>query len=207
MKWSKEILCLVAVLMISAPAWAQKDNAKANSQAASTPAPQAATTDPSYKIGATDELAISVWEQQDLSRTVPVRPDGMISLPLLNDIPAAGKTPMELRDLITEKLKNNNLVKDPQVTVVVTAMNSQRVYISGQVMRAGAYPLLPGMTVLQGLTSAGGFSTYANESKITILRKENGQEVRLPFNYKDVIRGRNTAQNILLKPGDTIIVP
>lgn len=208
------ILLLIPALALPAMAQKQKDNSKngqskGGSTAAVTPvqsAPQAVTTDPSYKIGPSDVLIITVWDQDKLSATVPVRPDGMISLPLINDVMAAGKTPMELKQVLTEKL-SQGLVKDPQVTVVVSAINSQRVYVLGQVARAGAYPLLPGMTVLQAISSAGGLGQYAKETKITILRTENGKQLRFEFNYKEVLNGKGTDQNIVLKPGDTINVP
>lgn len=216
MKLGKKILFLLAILTVAVPTWAQKDNQKTSGQGSSASSlngshdktPVDAGADPNtYVIGATDELNISVWDEDKLSRIVPVRPDGMISLPLLNDIQAAGKTPMQLKDLISEKLKNLDLVKDPRVTVIVTAMNSQRIYVLGYVVRAGAYPILPGMTVLQGISSAGGLAQFANDKGITVLRAENGQQVRIPFNYKEVVRGVKPEQNILLKPGDTIIVP
>ncbi len=206
------MVALAAVLAV--PAYAQKDTSKSNKQdnrgsAPSTNAgqaqPAAATADVSYVIGPSDVLNISVWHQPELTLTVPVRPDGMISLPLLNDVQAAGKTPLQLRATITEKLAQFD--KDPQVTVIVTAMNSQRVYVTGYVARAGAYAMLPGMTVLQAISSAGGFTPFANQGNIIILRTENGKQLRLPFNYKDVISGKNPDQNIVLKPGDTIVVP
>jgi polysaccharide export outer membrane protein len=167
--------------------------------------PKSATDDPTYVIGPGDEIYVSVWDQPDLTRSVPVRPDGMISLPLLNDVAASGKTPMQLSTLITGKL--TSLVKDPRVTVIVTATNSQRVFVLGKVARAGAYPMIPGMTVLQAISSAGGLAMFASEKKITILRTENGQQLRIPFNYKEVINGIRPEQNILVKPGDTIVVP
>jgi len=150
-------------------------------------------------------LDISVWKEPDMSKTVPVRPDGKISLPLLNDIQAAGLTPTQLAENITEELKK--LVKEPQVTVIVTQINSQRVYIMGEVTRAGAYPLLPGMTVLQALSSAGGFTQFANLKKIYVLRNENGKQLKLPFNYKDVVKGKASEENVEVKAGDTIVVP
>lgn len=164
-----------------------------------------ATEDPNYIIGAQDVVDISVWKEPEVSRTVPVRPDGKISLPLLNDVQAAGLTPSQLAAQLTETLKK--FVASPQVTVIVTAINSQRIYIMGEVLRAGAYPLLPGMTFLQALSSAGGFSQFANMKKIYLLRTENGKQVKFPFNYKQVIAGKNPEQNISLKAGDTIVVP
>jgi polysaccharide biosynthesis/export protein len=164
-----------------------------------------ATQDPNYVIGPQDTLEISVWKEADLTRTVPVRPDGKISLPLLNDVQAAGLTPTQLRAQITEKLKK--YVTEPQVTVVVMTINSQRVFMLGEIAKPGAYPLLPGMTVLQAISSAGGFSEYAKTKKIYVLRSDNGKQLKLPFNYKEVVRGSRTEQNILLKAGDTIVVP
>lgn len=169
------------------------------------PQKKAATNDPNYTIGPQDMLDISVWKEPDMSKTVPVRPDGKISLPLLNDIQAAGLTPTQLAANITEELKK--LVKEPQVTVIVTQINSQRVYIMGEVTRAGAYPLLPGMTVLQALSSAGGFTQFANLKKIYVLRNENGKQLKLPFNYKDVVKGKASDENVEVKAGDTIVVP
>jgi polysaccharide biosynthesis/export protein len=161
--------------------------------------------DPSYVIGPMDVLDISVWKEPEVSRTVPVRLDGRISLPLLNDVQAAGLTPTQLAALITDKL--NKFITGPQVTVIVAAINSQRIYIIGEVTHAGAFPLLPGMTVLQALSGAGGFTLFANTKNIYLLRQENGQQVKYSFNYKDVASGKKPEQNVMLKTGDTIIVP
>jgi polysaccharide export outer membrane protein len=157
-----------------------------------------------YVIGADDTLRISVWKEPDLSENLPVRPDGKISMPLLNDIQAAGLTPLQLRDSITEKLKK--YVADPRVTVVVTAMNSQRVFVTGEVNHSGPIVLLPHMTMLQVLGQAG-FTQFANVKGIYLLRTENGRQVKLPFNYKEVVKGNHPEQNIALKPGDTVVVP
>jgi polysaccharide export outer membrane protein len=159
---------------------------------------------PDYVIGADDNLHISVWKEPDLTTSLPVRPDGKISLPLLNDVQAAGLTPMQLADSITEKLKK--YIADPRVTVVVTAMNSRRIYVLGEVLHTGAVPLLPNMTVLQALATAG-FTQFANLKGIYVLRTENGRQVKLPFNYKQVVKGADPRQNIALKPGDTVVVP
>ena len=157
-----------------------------------------------YVIGADDTLHISVWKEPDLTATLPVRPDGKISLPLLNDVPAAGLTPLQLGVSITEKLKK--YIADPRVTVVVTAMNSRRIFVTGEVTHTGAMPLLPNMTMLQVLSSAG-FTQFANVKNIYLLRTENGKQVKLPFNYKEVVKGNHPEQNIMLKPGDTVVVP
>jgi polysaccharide biosynthesis/export protein len=166
---------------------------------------KAATTDSNYVIGAQDVLDVSVWKEPEVSRVVPVRPDGKISLPLLNDLQAAGLNPGQLAAQITDSLKK--FVTNPQVTVIVTTINSQRVYILGEVSRPGAFPLLPNMTVLQALSSAGGFTQFAREKKIYVLRNEDGKQVKHPFDYKAVIAGKNSDQDIILKAGDTIVVP
>ena len=176
---------------------------KSDKQAATAQAPDA-SSDPDYVIGADDTLRISVWKEPDLSETLPVRPDGKISMPLLNDIPAAGLTPVQLKDSITEKLKK--FIADPRVTVVVTAMNSRRIFVTGEVVHSGPMPLLPHMTMLQALSQAG-FTQFANPKGIYLLRTENGKQEKLPFNYKDVIKGNHPEQNIVLKPGDTVVVP
>jgi polysaccharide biosynthesis/export protein len=166
---------------------------------------KSATADPNYRIGSQDVLDISVWKEPDVSRVVPVRPDGKISLPLLNDVQAAGLTPSQLAAAITESLKK--YVTSPQVTVIVTTMNSQRVFILGEVTRPGAFPMLPGMTVMQALSSAGGFTPFAKMKSIYVLREESGKKVKYPFNYKQAIAGKNTEQDIVLQAGDTIVVP
>jgi len=159
---------------------------------------------PDYVIGADDSLHISVWKEPDLTNTLPVRPDGKISMPLLNDVQAAGLTPMQLATSLTEKLKK--YLADPRVTVVVTQMTSQRIYVLGEVLHSGAIPLLPNMTVLQALATAG-FTQFANTKAIYVLRTENGKQQKMPFNYKQAMKGDAPTQNIILKPGDTIVVP
>jgi polysaccharide biosynthesis/export protein len=194
-------LGLLAGGMLAQSAAANGDPAKSDKPAANAPE-QDSRSD--YVIGADDVLRISVWKEPDLSETLPVRPDGKISMPLLNDIPAAGLTPLQLKDSITEKLKK--FIADPRVTVVVTAMNSQRIFVSGEVLHSGPIQLLPHMTILQALSQAG-FNQFANLKGIYLLRTENGKQERIPFNYKDVIKGNHPEQNIQLKPGDTVVVP
>lgn len=166
--------------------------------------PKAATDDPRYVIGPEDTLNINVWKEQELTGPVPVRPDGKISLPLLNDVQAAGLTPMQLANNISEQLKK--FISEPRVTVTVTNIQSKRVFMVGQ-LKAGAFPLLPDMTVLQALSAAGCCSEFANTKKIYVLRTENGKQVKYPFNFKEALKGNHPEQNILLKPGDTIVVP
>jgi polysaccharide export outer membrane protein len=163
------------------------------------------TGDANYIIGPDDELNVVIWKEPEISRTVPVRPDGKISLALINDVQASGQTPVQLGLDITSRLKK--FIADPQVTVVVTRVNSRRIFLVGEVTRAGAYSLLPNMTVLEAISSAGGCTPFAKQTKIYILRKEDGKEVRVPFNYKAVLSRQKAEQNIALKAGDTIVVP
>jgi len=213
MRWREQLLILMLALCLPAAASAQNTAAtkEASAQKPATPPspapapPKAATEDPGYIIGVEDVLNISVWKEPELSRSVPVRPDGKISLPLLNDVQAAGLTPQQLGASIRDGLKK--FISDPEVTVIVTAVNSRRVYVMGEVTRPGVFPLSPGMTVLQALAGAGSFTQFAKIKGIYVLRTENGKQVKHPFNYKAVVRGENTEQNLELKPGDTIVVP
>ena len=184
---------------------AAQSQQKANSAVAATQTATPPANDSTYVIGPEDVLTIDVWNEKELSGPVPVRPDGKISVPLLNDVQAAGLTPMQLMSSLSEKLKK--FVSDPTVTVTVTTVNSRKVYILGEVTRPGAFPLVPDMTVLQALTTAGGPTPYAKTSKIYILRTQNGTQNKLAFNYKQVVRGGSSEQNILLKSGDTVVVP
>ena len=184
---------------------APKGDSKATPSSAATSAPAVAATDAGYKIGPQDVLRVDVWKEPEISRAVPVRPDGKISLPLLNDVQASGLTAMELANVITEGLKK--FINSPLVTVTVSEINSRRVYVTGEVSRPGAFPLLPNMTVLQALTSAGGFTQFARTKNIYVLRTEDGKQVKHPFNYKEVVKGQKAEDNITLQPGDTIVVP
>ena len=204
------LLILAGAILLAGPATvlhAQPQNpapdaAKPIAPAASSPV---APNDPDYKIGPQDVLTITVWKEPDVSREVPVRPDGKISLPLLNDVDAAGLTPMQLASSLTESLKK--FISSPQVTVIVKEINSRRVYVIGEVVRAGTFPLLPKMTVLQIVSSCGGFTQFANPKKIYVLRTKDGKQTKIPFNYKEVVSGKNPEQNIELQPGDTVVVP
>jgi len=173
--------------------------------------PTTATAEPSttdaaeYKIGPQDVLKIDVWKEDQLTRAVPVRPDGKITMPLLNDVQAAGMTPVELAAVIRDGLKK--YINEPQVTVTVTEINSRRIYVSGEVLRPGAYSLLPNMTVLQALSTSVGFTQFARVKNIYVLRTENGKQVKHLFNYKDAINGKKPEENIVLQPGDVIVVP
>jgi len=200
LKW----VLLLAVLTSLAMAQDAGSSAPAN---AAKPAQSATGVRPdSYIIGAEDVLSIYVWKEPDMSKTVPVRPDGMISLPLVGEIKAAGYTPVQLQDVLSESMKK--LISDPQVTVVVEKVSSLSFNIVGEVLRPGYFPLTRRMTVLDAIAMAGGFKDFAKTKKVYVLRTSaNGTQERLLFNYKDVIKGKNPQQNIELLPRDTIVVP
>jgi len=200
------IAAVAALLSISSLALAQDAVPAPTSPTpdATTSAPSANPTGPEYVIGPDDVLHIAVWKEGDLTATLPVRPDGKISLPLLNDVQAAGMTPMQLASSLTEKLRK--YLADPRVTVVVTQINSKRIYMVGEVARTGAMPMLPNMTVLQALSTAG-LTQFANTKKIYVMRNENGKEVKMPVNYHKLVKGQDTERNYILRPGDTIVVP
>jgi polysaccharide export outer membrane protein len=158
-----------------------------------------------YVIGIGDVLAIAFWREQALSGDVVVRPDGKISLPLLNDVQASGSTPEELaRTLARTAVK---FVDEPDVAVIVKEIHSRRVFLVGQVAAPGMVPLTGDMNVLQLIAVGGGLLEYADRKNIVITRTQDRQEMRFRFNYDDVLKGRNVRQNIILRPGDTVVVP
>jgi polysaccharide biosynthesis/export protein len=176
----------------------EKDPVSASAPAKGVP------TGPDYRIGPQDVLNISVWKEPEISAAaLPVRPDGKISIPLLNDVQAAGLTPMELQEAISEKLKK--YVDEPQVTITVIAVNSQMVYLVGEIGRPGSMKLMPGMTALEAISSAGGPSQFARMKKIYIRRRTAEGERRIRFNYKAAMK--NGASDLVLQPGDTVVVP
>jgi polysaccharide biosynthesis/export protein len=164
-----------------------------------------AATDPTYVIGPDDVLAILFWRDKDTSAEVKVRPDGQITLPLMNDIQAAGLTPDQLRAEVQKAAER--YFEEPNVSVVVQQVNSRKVYITGNVGQPGPYPLTSRTTVLQLIATAGGLANFAKRDRIVVMRTEKGQTQSFKFNYKDVSQGKNLAQNIELRPGDTVIVP
>jgi polysaccharide biosynthesis/export protein len=193
--------CL-ACSTVAVPAFAEAQN----SGAKAAPALPAGVTPPAgYVIGPDDQLSVVYWREKDMSADVVVRPDGLISLPLLNDVQASGLTPEQLRAAITKDA--TKFVEEPTVSVVVKAINSRKVFITGQVGKPGYYPIGGPTTVLQLIAIAGGVAEYADKNKISIIRKEGSKDVSFRFNYEDVIKGKNLAQNIELKPGDTVVVP
>lgn len=183
-------------------------DAQAPSPAAPPPAAQAerGVEQPAdYVIGPDDVLGIVFWREPDISGDVTVRPDGKVSIPVIGEIQAAGLLPSALREQIAKAA--TKYLAEPNVAVVVRAINSRKVFVTGLVTNPGAYPLSGPMTVMQAIAVAGGLQEYADAGKLMILRDEGGRPVTLKFNYRDVSKGRNLEQNIRLKPGDTIVVP
>jgi polysaccharide biosynthesis/export protein len=202
---STAAVCLVVVSAFP-PGTAQAAQAGQTPAAAGQPAvPAGAPLPTGYTIGSDDVLTVVFWREKDLSTDVVVRPDGLITLPLINDVQAAGLTPDQLRTRLT--VAAGKFVTDPNVTVVVKTINSRKVFITGQVMRGGPFPLGGPTTVLQLIATAGGLQEFAKSDKIVILRTESGKSTAFQFNYNEVVRGRNLQQNIELKPGDTVLVP
>jgi polysaccharide biosynthesis/export protein len=186
----------------------QKPEAAPVAQASQATPPQAASPagvdNARYIIGSDDSLSITVWKEPTLSGTLPVRPDGMISMALIGDLKASGRTPMQLAEDISGKLKK--YIQEPNVSVVVMAVNSQRVFLIGEVGHVGPVSMTPGMSPLQAIAAGGGLSPYANSKKIYILRTEGGKQQKIPYNYKQALKGDDSA-NVTLRPGDTIVVP
>jgi len=162
-------------------------------------------TEPGFTIGPEDVVGIFVWREAEVSGDVAVRPDGMITLPLVRDIKAAGLTPNDLADRIQEALRE--YITDPSVTVVVRQMNSRKVFITGEVAKPGAYALPSSMTVMQLIAVSGGISEFADANAISVMRLEGGKTRTFKFEYKEVAKGKKPEQNIMLKPGDTVVVP
>jgi len=193
----------LAIFCISTPiAYPQTDKEvllKKQSQA------EVAADSTNYIIGSEDVLYIHVWKEETVTKTVSVRMDGMISIPLVDEIQAAGFTPLQLKEKLTERLKQ--FIENPNVTVVVMEANSFKVYISGQISKPGIYRLRSDTTLAQIISMAGGLNEWANQKKIIIIRKENGKEKRFTINYKKIVKGEDLDSNIILKSGDTIIVP
>ena len=192
---------LVGVLAGSAGAQAAPPTTPARDAAASGEKPH----DDTFVIGNDDVLAINVWKEPDISRSIPVRSDGKISLPLVGEVQAAGLTPLKLEKDIAEKLKS--YISEPEVSVMVQQVNSQKFNILGQVTKPGTYVIANSPTVLDAIALAGGFRDFAKKKSIYVLRHGASGEVRLAFNYKDVSEGKRMEQNVKLQPGDTIIVP
>ena len=184
---------------------AQSTGNQQNKSAGQAAAHAAQASDDSYVIGANDMLSINVWKEPEVSRSLPVRSDGKISLPLVGELQAAGQTPHQLELEIAKHLQS--YISEPEVTVIVTDSKSQKINILGMVAKPGSYLLTGSTTVLDAIAMAGGFKDFAKQKSVYILRRGPGGEKRIPFNYKDVIKGKNSDQNIVLQAGDTVVVP
>jgi polysaccharide export outer membrane protein len=201
-------IALWTVLSVSLSAQTTQTKLSSKEQAqrakADNATPVGITPPPGYVIGADDLLSVRFWADTQLSADVVVRPDGKISVPLLNDVQAAGLTPEQLNSVLEQAA--SKYIAEPDATVIVREVRSRKVYVLGQVARPNQVALNAEMNVLQVLTAVGGLLEYADKSNIIILRVENGRERRLKFNYNDVVKGKNVQQNILLQPGDTVVV-
>jgi polysaccharide biosynthesis/export protein len=198
------IAAVAALLWFGSMALAQQSTPASSSTSDTAASAASSAAGPEYVIGPDDVLHVAVWKEADLTATLPVRPDGKISLPLLNDVQAAGMTPMQLASSLTDKLRK--YMADPRVTVVVTQINSKRIYMVGEVSHTGPMPMLPSMTVLQAISGAG-LTQFANTKRIYVLRNENGKQVKMPVNYRKLVKGEEMERNYVLQPGDTIVVP
>lgn len=198
------VLSLGSVLMNSACAATQKRDPLSENQAGEMQESTAPASE-EYVLGAEDVVEILVWRNEALSRTVSIRPDGKISLPIIGDLQAAGLTPSQLRDSIKERLQEYK--ETPEVSVIIKEVNSLAVFIMGEVARPGKFQLRSKTTLLQVISLAGGFTQYADHENIVLLRREGAGETRIRIRYKDIVSGRNPDGNVLLHQGDTILVP
>lgn len=214
MKWhAKKSIGVVAFLLFSsgclfsqAPASGAQDSEVAKSPAPGDPVGIRKPHDDSFIIGNDDVLAVSVWKEAELTKSVPVRSDGKISLPLIGELQATGKTPLQLENEISSKLKN--YITAPEVTVIVEQINSKKYNVMGEISKPGSYSLGLPLTIMDAIAEAGGFKDFAKTKSVYILRtRADGSQYKIPFNYKEFIKGKNPAQNVRVQPGDTIIVP
>jgi len=215
---SREFLAVVLFAFVcsgTAHGQTKVDNQADDQPPASSPHPspaqheapaRVARPDDSFIIGIDDVLAISVWKEPDLTKQIPVRSDGRISLPLIGEIQAAGRTPIQLEQIIADRL--SGYINDPQVSVIVQQINSLKFNILGQVIKPGSYPLTVGTTIVDAIAIGGGFKDFAKKKGVYVLRQDlGGVERRYSFNYQSFIKGKDTKQNILLKSHDTVVVP
>lgn len=215
--WQRHLIISAVCVLTSSCLWAQAaGSGSSNDAQAAVPLPAATAStelisaakphDDSYLIGANDVLAINVWKEPEISRSIPVRSDGKVTLPLAGEVQAGGLTPKQLEQEIAKKLQS--FISEPDVTVIVQEMRSRRFNILGQVVRPGTFSITSPLTVLDAIALAGGFRDFAKQKSIYVLRQNaDGTQMRLPFNYKDVIKGKNVDQNVRLQPGDTVVIP
>lgn len=196
----------LVLIVLTGSLWAQVPDARVPGAATSLAELTTTPHDASFVIGNDDLLAINVWKEPELTRSIPVRLDGRISLPLVGEVQAAGRTPLQLELDIAAKLRN--YIDQPEVTVMIEKINSQKFNVLGQVMNPGSYSLTLATTVLDGIAAAGGFRDFAKQKDIYVLRQDSsGGQSRIAFNYKEIIKGKHLEQNIKLEPRDTIVVP
>jgi polysaccharide export outer membrane protein len=201
------LLLIAGLLGAAAPAAAQTPAGAPAPAAPARPAAPAVDVPPEYVIGPQDVLGINFWRDTDMTGDVTVRPDGRITLPLIGDVQAAGSTPEVLKKRI-ETAAAPLFKEQPTITVVVRQINSRKVFITGQVTTPGAHVLTGPLTVMQLISLAGGLTEFAKKKDITVMRTEaDGKQIVLPFNYNEVSKGRSLSQNVVLKPGDTVVVP
>ena len=199
-------VCIALLVSVPASLAAQRPSVSAPSASAATaPGSSAADLPRDYVIGSDDVLEVKFWKDATLSREVIVRPDGKIALELLSELQAAGLTPQELQGAILKEAEKKMV--EPNVTVIVKQINSRRVFITGMVEKPGVYPITSTMTVLQLISIAGGLKEFAKKKDIVVMRQDKGAPLAYPFNYDDILKGRRLGQNILLRPGDTVVVP
>jgi len=196
---------LVAATLTALATLTSAASAQAPAKPAAAPAPRQGPALEAYTIGPEDVLAISVWKNEAMSRIVPVRPDGMISLPLLDDIQAAGLTPMQLRDVLAKRIVE--YIPNPEISVIVNEVRSFKVSVMGEVARPSRYELHSWTTVLDVLAQAGGFNQFAARARIVILRPSGKTMTRIPFNYNKVVSSGGEEENFYLQPGDIVLVP
>lgn len=204
------VLSLAVPLLGQAPSGSTADDHQSQPVTAGTATPpENAANSPhsdTYTIGNDDVLAISVWKEPELTKSIPVRSDGKISMPLIGELQAAGRTPLQLERDISGKLQS--FITAPEVTVVVEKINSKKFNILGEVTKPGSYSLAQASTIVDAIALAGGFRDFAKKTGVYVLRKSpDGRETKIPFNYKDFIKGKNSGQNVQIEPNDTIIVP
>ena len=207
-RWFRRLVVVFGFLVLTNGLWAQAtaDKAQAGTSGQSANSSGTQPHDDSFVIGNDDVLLVNVWKEQEISKSVPVRSDGKISLPLVGEVQAAGQTPLKLEQAIAAKLKN--YISDPEVTVIVQQINSQKFNILGQINKPGSYPLTNSPTVLDAIAIAGGFRDFAKKKSIYVLRQNaDGTQARLAFNYNEVVKGKNLQQNVKLQARDTIVVP
>ncbi len=209
--WWKTLEVISAVVLVSSLSLAQSNDSQQKTKAHNAGAGELTDSavkphDDTFVIGNDDVLAINVWKEPDISRSIPVRSDGKISLPLVGEVQAAGLTPLALEQSIARKLES--FIAQPEVTVMIQQVNSQKFNVIGQVAHPGTFAIANGPTVLDGIALAGGFRDFAKQKSVIILRQNaDGTQSRIPFNYKEVLKGKNPAQNFKLQPHDTIVVP